>query len=193
MLEVITKIVSSILTAFYQTFWYSILFAILFMFLYLYAREHGWREAVKSWIQHFKTHSHFRKIFVLAFCVIMILMRTLLNRVMWLNPLSNIWGGWGLTTATGELTTEPIENVLLMIPFTALLMWTFMNKSNKTVGTFLLSGITSGFLFSVIIEILQLFLRVGTVQIADLFYNTLGGAIGGLIYYFCRKLDRNNS
>lgn len=39
------------------------------------------------------------------------------------------------------------------------------------------------FIFSFTIETLQLFLRLGTWQLSDLFYNTLGGAIGGLIYW----------
>lgn len=32
--------------------------------------------------------------------------------------------------------------------------------------------------------------RLGTVQLSDIFYNTLGGTIGGLIYYLCTKLQR---
>ncbi|MGH1941946.1 VanZ family protein [Enterococcus faecium] len=32
-------------------------------------------------------------------------------------------------------------------------------------------------------EFLQLFLHIGTFQLSDLFYNTLGGGIGGVIYY----------
>ena len=39
----------------------------------------------------------------------MILFRTLLNRNLWLNPLSNVMGGWGIwETVNGEqkLTTE---------------------------------------------------------------------------------------
>ena len=39
------------------------------------------------------------------------------------------------------------------------------------------------FIFSIIIEMLQLFLRVGTFQLSDLFYNTIGGVVGGLMYY----------
>ena len=38
------------------------------------------------------------------------------------------------------------------------------------------------FIFSISIEILQLLLRLGTFQLSDIFYNTVGGMIGGLIY-----------
>ena len=38
------------------------------------------------------------------------------------------------------------------------------------------------FIFSVSIELLQLFLRLGTFQLSDIFYNTVGGVIGGVCY-----------
>ena len=46
----------------------------------------------------------------------------------------------------------------------------------------LLSKPWTAFLFSLSVELLQLFLRVGTFQLSDLCYNTLGGIIGGVIY-----------
>lgn len=164
------------------------------MFLYLYAQEHGWKEAGKKWINRFKKSGKFRRIFVLAFCIIMIMMRTLFNRNMWLNPLSKIMEGWTLTDANGNLTTEPIENIILMIPFTSLLLWALKDKVLKkfTMPHMVWTGLKFGFLFSVTIETLQLFLRLGTVQFADIFYNTLGGTIGGLIYYLCIKLKKND-
>ena len=43
------------------------------------------------------------------------------------------------------------------------------------------SGKTA-FIFSVSIEMLQLLLRLGTFQLSDIFYNTVGGVLGGLMY-----------
>ena len=191
--EAIGKIITNVVTALYQNFWFSVLAAVLFMFFYLYAQEHGWRESVKIWAKRFKKSGRFRKIFAFAFVTLMILMRTLLNRTMWKSTLGNIMGGWTLTTASGELTTEPIENVLLMIPFTSLLLWALRDKilNKTTLFSTVWTGLKFGFLFSVTIESLQLFLRLGTVQLADLFYNTFGGAIGSLTYYLCTKLPRN--
>lgn len=37
------------------------------------------------------------------------------------------------------------------------------------------------------IELTQLLLRIGSFQLSDLFYNTLGGFLGGAIYWLCRK------
>ena len=34
---------------------------------------------------------------------------------------------------------------------------------------------------------LQLLLRLGTFQLSDIFYNTVGGALGGLLYYVAMK------
>ena len=70
-----------------------------------------------------------------------------------MNPLSDVMGGWGIwETVNGEqkLTTECIENVIMMMP--------------------------------VSIEMLQLLLRLGTFQLSDIFYNTVGGVLGGLMY-----------
>lgn len=103
--------------------------------------------------------------------------RTLLNRNLWMNPLSNVMGGWGIwETVNGErqLTTECIENVILMMPFTGMVMWTFdVDKSVIVKSTKL------GLIFSVSIEMLQLLLRLGTFQVSDIVYNTLGGMLGG--------------
>ena len=47
--------------------------------------------------------------------------------------------------------------------------------------------------FSFMIEFTQLLFHLGTFQISDLTYNTLGGAVGGVIYYlvYSREGERN--
>jgi glycopeptide antibiotics resistance protein len=40
---------------------------------------------------------------------------------------------------------------------------------------------------------LQLFLRLGTWQVSDLFFNTLGGTIGGLVYWAGYKMKEKKS
>ena len=48
-----------------------------------------------------------------------------------MNPLSDVMGGWGIwETVNGEqkLPTECIENVIMMVPFSAVAMWTFEEK-----------------------------------------------------------------
>lgn len=203
-MQILIAIIKNILTALYQPFWYAILASILLCFLYLYAYHpvntgKGLKLAVKGWGVILKTSAFFRKLFALFFFTVMILFQTLFNRNMWANPLSDVMGGWWIwETVNGEqqLTTECFENLVLMLPFTFLLFWTFEEKVIGTVklcGT-LWKGLRISFIFSFTIEMLQLFLRLGTWQLSDIFYNTVGGGIGGLLYYaFYRMRNHNRS
>ena len=85
------------------------------------------------------------------------------------------------------LTTEGIENVIMMVPFIGVLMWTFEEKTGNGRRKILWDSGKTALIFSVGIETLQLLLRLGTFQLSDIFYNTVGGVIGGLMYYGIRK------
>lgn len=192
-IDLLEKILTNILTALYEPFGFSLLLSFLAMFLYLYAYEpqeagKGWKSAIVTWYQKFKESVFFRKLFLLAFVTSLILFRTLLNRNLWMNPLSDVMGGWSLwETVNGErqLTTECIENVIMMVPFSTMVMWTF-NVRDKILWQ---SG-KIAFLFSALIELLQVFLRLGTFQLSDIVYNTVGGIIGGVLYYIAIKIRK---
>lgn len=187
-MQIISKIISNILTALYQPFWFAVILSVIFMFVY---KSHtSIKQAAKDWISWFKTDANFRRTFLLVFYTSLILFRTLLIRNMWANPLSDVIGKWGLYNTKGEFTTECIENLLLFIPFTFLLMWSHGEKlvARVTAWSVLLKATTVTFLFSLTIETLQLLLRLGTWQLSDLFFNTLGGAVGGLIYFIVYKI-----
>ena len=189
-IKVFAKILTNILTALYEPFGFSLLLSVLAMFFYLYAYEpqeagKGWKSAIVTWYQKFKESVFFRKLFFLALVTSLILFRTLLNRNFWMNPLSDVMGGWGIwETVNGErqLTTECIENVIMMMPFSAMVLWTFQEKMEKGWQKILWQSGKIAFIFSVSIEMLQLLLRLGTFQLSDIFYNTVGGMIGGLMY-----------
>ena len=187
-MQIISKIVTNVLTALYQPFWFAVILSVLFMFVY--KAYSSIKQAAKDWISWFKSDFTFRRTFFLVFYTVMILFRTLLNRSMWANPVSNVIGVWGLYNAKGELTTECVENLALFIPFTILLLWEAKDRilTKMTIGSVLWNSTKITFLFSFTIEMLQLFLRLGTWQLSDLFYNTLGGVIGGLIYYISYKI-----
>ena len=169
LIKVLAKILTNILTALYEPFGFSLLLSFLAMFFYLYAYEptvagKGWKSAIVAWWQEFKKDSRFRKLFALAFVTSMILFRTLLNRNLWMNPLSDVMGGWGIwETVNGEqkLTTECIENVIMMVPFSAILMWTFEEKIGNGWKKILWQSGKIAFCFSISIEMLQLLLRLG--------------------------------
>ena len=192
------KILTNILTALYEPFGFSLLLSFLAMFFYLYAYEpegvgKGWKSAIVTWYQKFKDSVFFRKLFLLTFVISMILFRTLLNRNLWLNPLSDVMGGWGIwETVNGEqkLTTECIENVIMMVPFSAVVMWTFKEKIGNGWKILRYSG-KIAFGFSLMIEMLQLLLRLGTFQLSDIFYNTVGGVLGGLMYGAVMKVRKH--
>ena len=188
-IDLLGKIIANILTALYEPFGFSLLLSFVAMFFYLYAYEptaagKGWKNAIVTWYQKFKESVFFRKLFLLAFVTSMILFRTLLNRNLWLNPLSNVMGGWGIwETVNGEqkLTTECIENVIMMMSFSAVVAWTYGEKLWNGWKKILCQSGKIVFIFSVSIEMLQLLLRLGTFQLSDIFYNTVGGVLGGLL------------
>jgi hypothetical protein len=195
--QVLNSIIRNVLTALYQPFWAALLLAGVSMFAFLYAKEHDWKnnnflpQMIRVWYNEFRSSSAFRRTFLLVFYTTMILFRTVLNRQIWFDPLGKIMGGWGLYDADGTLTTESIENFMLFVPFTILLFWAFREqlfrkelylrtviwKSLKVVGTFALT-----------IEFVQVLFHLGTFQLSDLFYNTLGGMCGGMIYYSFYKI-----
>ena len=195
MIDLLGKILTNILTALYEPFGFALLLSFLAMFFYLYAYEpttagKGWKNAIVTWYRKFKESVCFRKLFFLAFVTSLILFRTLLNRKMWMNPLSDVMGGWGIwETVNGErqLTTECIENVIMMVPFSAVVLWTFVEKIENSLKKILWQSGKIAFCFSISIEMLQLLLRLGTFQLSDIFYNTVGGALGGLLYYVAMK------
>ena len=198
LIDLVGKILTNILMALYEPFGFSLLLSFLAMFFYLYAYEptaagRGWKSAVVTWYQKFKESVFFRKLFLLAFVTSMILFRTLLNRILWLNPLSKVMGGWGIwEIENGErkLTTECIENVIMMVPFSAIVMWTFREKIENSWKKILCNSGKIAFIFSISIEMLQLLLRLGTFQLSDIFYNTVGGVVGGLVYYATMKAKK---
>lgn len=197
-IEIFNKISYSVLLALYQSFWNAILLAFLVMFLYLYTKEHEWkknnllRNIFATWWGIFKISSNFRRTFLLAFYTAMILLKTVLNRAIWPDPLEKIFGGWGLYE-NGQFTTESIENFILFVPFSSLLLWAFQKELlgeskriwfGKTVWQ--VTKIVA--VFSFMIEFAQLLFHLGTFQISDLTYNTLGGAVGGVIYCIGYKI-----
>ena len=199
LIDLLGKILTNILMALYEPFGFSLLLSFLAMFFYLYAYEptaagRGWKRAVVTWYQKFKESVFFRKLFLLAFVTSMILFRTLLNRILWLNPLSKVMGGWGIwEIENGErkLTTECIENVIMMVPFSAIVMWTFREKIENSWKKILWQSGKIAFVFSVSIEMLQLLFRLGTFQLSDIFYNTVGGLIGGVCYLGTMKARKH--
>lgn len=185
------KIIENIARTVYQQFGAALLFSIFFMAAYLYIRKIGWLGVAEQWIETFRRDGQFRKMFCFVFYTMMILLRTLLSRRIWPNPLEKVIGELRIY-ADGVWYTESVENMLMFVPFTILLLWTygdklFKYKKNRLSGMLGMS-FSSAFLFSLFIEIYQLVFHMGTFQLADLLHNTLGGTFGGVLYYFGQKI-----
>lgn len=234
MVEIISKIVANVLVALYQPFWFSLILAILLMQTYLTAKESSMKAIWEKWKENFFYNKKFRYLFYFFFYLTMILFRTLLNRDMWANPVSDVMGSWWIYDREGKLSTECFENMMLFAPFIFLFWLNFkerltgekiqenvwekvqediqeetqkeiqeemqeeaLGEAKKTkekkaakegiLVKCIFQSIKISFLFSLAIEFSQLFLRLGTFQLSDLFYNTLGGLLGGLVYWGYEK------
>lgn len=174
----VEKIILNILTSLYTYLGFSILLGFCFVFLYEYIEKNGYKSVVNLCKQ-----KKYLKIFIFTTFLTLILFRTLLYRQIWQNPLNNVFGGWTIEKTDSGINTEPIENVILFIPFSFLLGYVF-RKDFKTCVLY-------SIFLTCFIECSQLFFRLGTFQISDLVYNTLGGIIGASIYVCMRKIFKH--
>lgn len=178
------SILKNILAGLYTQIGAALLVSIFFMIVWKKAKESSWKQIIKDWINDFRTNEQFRRDFFLTLFTSMILFRTIFCRSIWSsNPLKNVLGIWGLEDEKGNLYTEGILNCLLFIPFTMLLM----NRSEKAS---VLKAVWYSFLLSLGIETMQLLLKCGEFQLSDIFYNTLGGLIGGVLYWIYRTVRK---
>ena len=192
------QLVTDVLFAFYQPLGYSLLTAFFFMFFYMFAygkyeTGKGYKTAISEWKECFVKEVSFRRLFLLVFYVMLVLFRTLMNRDQWVNPLYEVLDGWWIydtNTITGKtvVSIDCIENLLLFIPFTFLFFrWQTEASEQAGIKKILKDACRFSFVCSFGIEMLQMIFRLGSVQISDLVYNTLGGAIGGVLYWLiCR-------
>ena len=97
----------------------SFLAFISYMVLRLFLSLHKNRSKNFSGVSDMVYQGVWTAIFI--FYTYMVLFRTWIARKRWEDPLDKIFGGWGLYTEKGNLTTEAIENVMLLFPFTFLL------------------------------------------------------------------------
>ena len=199
MLETIKNIIANVLQAIYQPFFFALVLSVLVMFFVLFlgkykdgtVKDKIWK-ALREWKDTFFASVKFRRAFYFIFFAVMVLFKTLLNREMWMNPVRDVIGIWGFTDHNGKFTTEIVENVVLFIPLIFFIFFFLETTSKKNTKFLKVMGmaIVISFLSSLTIEMLQLFLRLGTWQLSDLAFNTLGGVIGGLIYWVSAKIRK---
>lgn len=108
-------------------------------------------------------------------------------------PLSNVFGGWTIIEYQYSYELSPIWNVVMFLPMAVIIELFFKYVKDikiSVVKNIVLSCLLS-FSMSLTIETLQILCHCGTFQFSDLFYNTLGGLIGSLIYLGAVKIINN--
>lgn len=84
---------------------------------------------------------------------------------------------------------QAVENILFFIPFSFFLILAFFSNKNITKLNLLKKIIKFSFLLSLFIELIQLFLTLGTFQVSDIVYNIMGGIIGYILVVLVDCID----
>lgn len=175
----------------------SLIFTGLFAIAYLYVKDHGLKNTFLRIKNEWVEHKGFRLKCIFVFVCFMIADRTILGRTGWVYPLTNPIGNWGIYTSDGSFNFDLFENIVLFVPLIAMLPVAFPNvledrehDLRKSISRLTLIA----FICSLSIETTQLLLRLGKFQLSDLFFNTLGGLIGAVIwrvYYKIKSIRRS--
>lgn len=193
-MQLLAQVLSTTLRALYQSFWAALLLTALASFFYLYCTGpvgagKGYGAALRAWARLVRESPFFRKLLLLVFYTATILCQTLLFRRLQTNPLEYAAGSWAVcsTSPDGVVTPdmECIGNVMMLMPFTFLLLWLLGERLAPTgrLAEVAWASVRVSFLFSLSIEMLQLVLCLGFWQLSDLAFNTLGGLLGGVAYW----------
>ena len=190
--KIFNSVAKGILWTTYEHFFASLLMAFLFTFVFRYFRRYGVKKTLEVWIKRIKCNNEFRSVFIMAFVIAMLMYDTLLCRISFVNPFNDVWGNWGFHNRNGEFSSENIQNICLFVlpVFFMLLLYAdkLFAKRKESFWNVISLSVAVAFVASLCIELIQVFLFLGMIQISDLVYNTIGGLIGGLIYYFVSKI-----
>ena len=193
-MEYFVAVVRDILGILYRTCGASLLMAVLAMGVYRQVKKSGLNEVIREWAEDFRENVSFRKQFLLVFYVCIMLFCTVLGKSIFGNPLDNVLGVWGLRDGDGAVYIANLEHLILFFPFILLLFQVREEKEKirgNSVGAALGKSVKISFFAALAIELCQMFLKIGAFRLSDLFFCTLGGALGGIVYWcWGRSLSR---
>lgn len=108
------------------------------------------------------------------------------------DALSNVFGEWSIYDGETSMyiNPKPLLNVILFLPICIAVFSFIKQVCNKTYFDKKILIYTALFSFSasLFIELIQLIFSIGTFQISDLVYNTVGGITGAVIYIGLNKI-----
>lgn len=193
--------IRNLLIIIYQVLALALICSFLFMAVELSKGETSWKQLVKHWLREFRKNGVFRCRFFLMVSAFGILGITVLTRRIWYTPWSNVVGNFALIGSNGKLDEDICNNIILFIPFGGFLFASGIKKIDSFVRReqklrlwrILVCATMISSVFSLGIELCQSVFWLGTFQLADIFYNTIGGLIGGFLYYTGKILRRRDS
>ena len=171
----------------YQYLGFGLIFAVICMIALPEVEHKGLKKCLIHQWHKLRTDKITRYKFAFFTILFMVLSRTLICRNIWQCPWENIIGEWRIFTSDGTLNTEGMLNIVLFVPLSYFGILGFCQQEGFD-NKILLNIVKISFGFSCLIEISQLFLRVGTFQLSDIFQNTLGGFIGAVVYNIQQKI-----
>ena len=171
----------------YQYIGFGLIFAVICMIALPEVEHKGLKKCLIHQWHKLRTDKITRYKFAFFTLLFMVLSRTLICRNIWQCPWENIIGEWGVFASDGTLNTEGMLNVLLFVPLAYFGVLGFFQQDGLD-KEILFNIVKTSFGFSCLIEICQLFLRVGTFQLSDIFQNTLGGFIGVAVWAMQQKI-----
>lgn len=192
----VITIIEHIISAITQPLLFAIAFSYMTMYFYLFAFRkcetgNGLRYALSIWRRSFIQDRKFRILFLYILYITVVIFRTVLNREGWENPFDSVMEGLWIVMihpyVEGPIfNIQAIENIIMFVPFSfmGLLLLQYKRKNSQKVR-FTICG---SFLFSLLIETVQAIFKLGTFQLADLLFNTMGGLFGGVLYWVGSKL-----
>ncbi len=133
-------------------------------------------------------------LFIFSFYTVLIFDITLVSRIGKTIPnLYDFFGEWSIFDGETSMyvNPKPILNIILFLPLCFLLFFFIKKFFNKTYSNkkLLIYSTVISFSVSLFIELTQLIFSLGTFQISDLAYNTLGGLAGAVIYIIIKNFS----
>ncbi len=118
---------------------------------------------------------------IMVLCVIVGM--TLRNRSTPQNSITwDFWGKWEAAKRQPELYREMLMNVFLFVPFGLTMPFAVYNPRKRKCWPAVIVSIWFGFLFSALIECLQLVYSRGHAEPEDVICNTIGAVIGTISF-----------
>ncbi len=130
------------------------------------------------------------KIFVSVFWVLFIFQITIFSRIGLYepDPFRSLWDNWLISEMEYQYDITFLYNIIIFVPLAFIISQIWGYEKNKKA---IVQTTAAAFALSLLIESIQAIFHLGTFQISDLFYNTLGGTLGALILVFIKKYIKN--